>query len=180
MPMAGFLERHGIVRNAIREDLRGFMIPALLVMVGGFAVCGWDLVRDLKALENQPSGIWTGSVNNYVGLGLLICGLSVMVIAQITLFLSYSATLVIREDHQLITHGIYRIVRHPIYLGMMIGVILGIPIFTLSLDGFLVLLLMIPVILNRVRMEERLLIEEFGERYQAYKESSRRLIPFVL
>jgi protein-S-isoprenylcysteine O-methyltransferase Ste14 len=177
--MVGFLEKHGIVRNAIRQDLRYFMVPAFVVMMGGLSVCGWDLVRHLRAQESQPSGVWTGSVNNYVGLALLGSGLAIMLLAQITLFRSYSSTLVIRKDHRLITHGIYRFVRHPIYSGAMIGVIFGIPIFTASLYGFLVLLLLVPVILKRIRMEEGLLIEEFGEVYQAYRESTRALVPFV-
>ncbi len=176
---AGFLERHGIVRNAIREDFRYFMVPALVVMVGGLGVCGWDLVRYLQALENSPSSLWTGSMNNFVGLGFLIGGLTVMVVAQITLFRSYSATLVIRKDHQLITRGIYRLVRHPIYTGALMGVIFGIPVFCASLYGFLVLLLLVPVVLKRIRMEEGLLIEEFGEVYREYKKATRALVPFV-
>ena len=103
--MAGFLEKHGIVRNAIRQDLRYFMVPAFVVMMGGLSVCGWDLVRHLRAQESQASGVWTGSVNNYVGLALLGSGLAIMLLAQITLFRSYSSTLVIRKDHRLMYHG---------------------------------------------------------------------------
>ena len=38
---------------------------------------------------------------------------------------------------------------------------------------------LIPIFLNRIRMEERLLTEEFGDEYRAYKEATRKLIPFV-
>ncbi|NHZ72798.1 MAG: DUF1295 domain-containing protein, partial [Aquificales bacterium] len=88
------------------------------------------------------------------------------------------STLVIRKDHQLITHGIYRIVRHPIYLGVIM-VVIGVPIYASSLLGLLIMSALIPVFLNRIRIEERLLIDEFGDTYRAYKETTSKLIPFI-
>jgi protein-S-isoprenylcysteine O-methyltransferase Ste14 len=85
---------------------------------------------------------------------------------------------VIREDHQLITHGIYSLSRHPIYFGVLIA-IMGLPVLAQSLYGFLVLSLLIPIFLNRIRMEEELLAEEFGDAYRTYKEATKKLIPFV-
>jgi protein-S-isoprenylcysteine O-methyltransferase Ste14 len=38
---------------------------------------------------------------------------------------------------------------------------------------------LIPIVLNRIRMEERMLIEEFGDAYQAYRKATRKLIPFL-
>lgn len=149
-------------------------------MAAGMAVCGWYLVRHEQGQqEGQQSGVWAGSIENHGGLALIIGGLAVMLVAQITLWRSYSSTLVIREDHQLITHGIYRFVRHPIYLGGLTAVIFGIPVFTSSLYGFLVLIVLIPVILNRIGMEERLLIEEFGDEYRSFQKTARKLIPFI-
>ena len=102
-----------------------------------------------------------------------------MIVAQITLYRSYSATLVIRENHKLITHGIYRFVRNPIYMGGIIGVVLGIPVYCSSFYGFLIMLVLIPILLNRIRMEESLLTEEFGDEHRKYKASVRKLIPFI-
>ena len=86
--------------------------------------------------------------------------------------------MVIREDHQLVTHGIYRFTRNPIYLGLII-VITGLPVFAASMYGFLISLLLIPIILNRIRLEEELLTEEFQDAYLQYKESTKKLIPFI-
>jgi protein-S-isoprenylcysteine O-methyltransferase Ste14 len=86
--------------------------------------------------------------------------------------------LVIREDHQLITHGIYRFTRHPVYLGVIIALI-GVPVFTSSLYGLLTMSVLIPIFLNRIRMEERLLSEEFGDAHRRYKETTSKLIPFI-
>ncbi len=84
----------------------------------------------------------------------------------------------IRNKHQLITHGIYRLVRHPIYLGVIV-VALGIAVYSSSLGGFVIMCALGPIFLNRIRMEERLLIEEFGDAYRKYKETTHKLIPFI-
>jgi protein-S-isoprenylcysteine O-methyltransferase Ste14 len=66
------------------------------------------------------------------GVVFFSVGLITMVVAQATLKRSYSGTLVVRSDHQLVTHGIYRFIRHPIYLGGIMGVCIGIPMFAQS------------------------------------------------
>jgi len=101
-----------------------------------------------------------------------------MLVGQTTLWRNYSGTVLIREDHQLITHGIYRFTRNPIYLGGIMA-ITGIPVYVASLYGFLSSLVLIPIVLNRIRLEERLLTEEFQDAFVSYKETTRKLIPFI-
>ena len=101
-----------------------------------------------------------------------------MIVGQATLWRNYSGTVIIRIDHQLITHGIYRFTRNPMYLGLIM-VVTGLPVYAASMYGFLVSLLLIPIILNRIRLEEELLTEEFGDAYRTYKETTNKLIPFI-
>jgi len=170
------------VRNAVKKDILFFGIPAFTVFLLGLIVSardgngGW--ARVIRELVKDPQKLRLLSMWNIAGLTLFVVGLTIAIVAQITLWRFYSGTLVIREDHQLITHGIYRFARHPIYFGVLIG-IMGLPVITPSLYGFLVLSLLIPIILNRIRMEEELLTEEFGDAYRAYKETTRKLIPFI-
>jgi len=171
MAKRGFLERHGIVRNAIKEDVLFFALPAVLVLIAGMVVSAWDLVR-------QQGSLYILSVQSVVGLALIVIGLTIELVAQITLRRYYSSTLVIREDHQLITHGIYHFTRHPIYLGAITGCI-GVPVYASSLYGLLIMSALIPIFLNRIRMEERMLTEEFGDAYRTYKEATSKLIPFI-
>ena len=58
-------------------------------------------------------------------------------------------------------------------------VVTGIPVYVASLYGFLSSLVLIPITLNRIRLEERLLTEEFQDAFVKYKETTRKLIPFI-
>ncbi len=182
MAKRSFLSRHRIVRNAIREDLLYFAIPALLVFTAGLVVSGRDgydgLVGKIWELVMQPENLYSLSIQNIVGLVLFVVGLTVMLIAVGTLKRFYFSTLVIRQDHQLITHGVYRFTRHPIYFGVMIA-IFGAPVYASSLYGLLTLSVLIPIFNNRIRIEERMLTEEFGDAYRTYQETTSKLIPFI-
>ncbi len=182
MPKRGFLTEYRIVRNAIREDVLYFAIPALLVFTAGLVVSGRDgydgLVDKIWELVRQPENLYLLSIQNIVGLALCVIGLTTAIVAVITLRRSYASTLVIWEDHQLIIHGIYRFTRHPVYLGVIIAII-GVPVYASSLYGLLTMSALIPIFLNRIRMEERLLTEEFGDAYRTYKEATSKLIPFI-
>ena len=183
MTEPGFLARHGILRNAIRADLLQFHLPFFGVFLVALVLSarGGDLEGiwfTLWSVVKQPGSLLDLPAQKAIGLTLFVCGLSVMLVAQITLRRSYSATLVIRKGHQLIQHGIYRLVRHPIYLGGL-AAILGLPLYASSLAGLLTTVVLIPILLNRIRLEEGLLVEEFGEGYLLYRRRTRKLIPFV-
>ncbi len=113
-----------------------------------------------------------------VGALIFIVGLVITVNAQMTLKRNYSGRLRIREGHQLITHGIYKYVRHPVYTGTLLRTF-AIPIFMTSLLGFLVALMGIPLIIYRIGVEEKMLIEEFGEDYVDYTKTTWKLLPYT-
>ena len=139
--------------------------------LSGFWGTIWGLVK-------QPQNLFKFPVQSIIGMALFIIGLIIMLVGQLTLFRNYSGTVVIREDHQLITHGIYRFTRNPMYLGLIMGIV-GLPVYGASLYGFLTSLVLIPIILNRIRLEEELLTEEFQDAYQKYKKTTKKLIPFI-
>jgi protein-S-isoprenylcysteine O-methyltransferase Ste14 len=163
-------------RDSIKEDVLFFLLPAALIYVAGLLVSGWAWVKQ-GPLAGQAT-LFTPSVQSIAGLALICFGLGLLFVAAGTLRRSYSSTLVVREGHELVTHGVYRHIRHPIYLGALM-VCLGIPVYTSSLPGLLIMSLLIPLILNRIRIEERMLVEHFGKEYRAYQTATRTLIPFV-
>ncbi|MCP4600278.1 MAG: isoprenylcysteine carboxylmethyltransferase family protein [Proteobacteria bacterium] len=186
MAKKSFLKRLGIVRNAIRDDILQFAIPGMTVFIIELLFCARDGAGNslsgfwgtIWSLVKQPQNLSMFSVQSIIGLALVIIGLVIMIVGQATLWRNYSGTVIIREDHQLITHGIYRFTRNPIYLGAIM-VFTGLPVYVASLYGFLTSLVLIPIILNRIRLEEKLLTEEFQDAYQKYKETTKKLIPFI-
>jgi len=179
MPKEGFLKRHRIVRHTIREDLLFFAIPGILVLFAGMVVSSRDgfaeLIYDFLINHQEYARF---SAPNLIGFALIILGFAIAFSALFTLRHNYASTLVIRENHQLITHGIYRYVCHPIYLGVLL-VVFGVPVSVSSTSGFLILALLFPIFLIRIRLEEKLLLAEFGETYQEYKDTTCKLIPFL-
>jgi protein-S-isoprenylcysteine O-methyltransferase Ste14 len=178
-----YVGKHGIVRSAIRKDLLFFGLPALTVLVLGLIACGRDeydgMVSTLFRMFCDPEAARRLSVSKIVGLVLLTIGFAIAFTAVFTLKKFYASTLVTRIDHRLITHGIYRFVRHPIYLGVLLICVVALPVYSSSARGFLILCLLIPIVLGRIKIEERLLTEHFGDAYREYKASTRKLIPFV-
>ena len=159
------------MRNSIRKDLLIFVLPAILVYSAGFGVCVWDLVR-------RQGKLFTLSAHSLVGLALIVIGLTLTFVAAGTLRRFYSPTLRVRRDHQLITHGLYRFVRLPLYTGVGTATV-GVPVVASSLAGLLILLVLIPLVVNRIRIEENMLTAEFGDSYRAYKKATHKLIPFI-
>ena len=182
MTKNGFLKRHGIVRNAIRKDILYFALPGIIVWGIELLLCARDGLSGfwgtIWGLIKQPQNLFMFPVQSVVGLALFVVGLTIMLVGQTTLWRNYSGTVVIRVDHQLITHGIYRFTRNPMYLGLIM-VVTGLPVYAASLYGFLTSLVLIPIILNRIRLEEKLLAEEFQDAYQKYKKTTKKLIPFI-
>ena len=172
MAKRGFLARHGIVRNAIRKDIPYFFLPWLTVLCIEALFCTRDLIK-------EPQSLSSFRVEGIIGLALFIIGFVVLLVGHVTLWRNYSSFLVIHKDHQLITHGIYRFTRNPMYLGVLIFFIGGAPVYAASLYGFLTSLLLIPIFLNRTRMEERMLADYFQDSFQKYKKTTKRLIPFI-
>jgi protein-S-isoprenylcysteine O-methyltransferase Ste14 len=92
---------------------------------------------------------------------------------------NWSITLEVRENHQLITHGVYRRVRHPMYLALLIhaaGQALALPNWLAGPSYGVAMVLLFAL---RVGSEERIMIEEFGKDYQAYMATTKRLVPGV-
>lgn len=173
------LEKFKIVRSRIKKDIFYFLIPFFTVFCVEMWFCMLDELSNIREMEKYKSiNLQILSVPQMIGVILTIMGLVMLFAGYFSLRHNYSSTLVIRENHQLITHGIYRYVRHPIYLGVFL-VAFGLPVYVGSLYGFLSALVLIPIILNRIRMEEELLMEEFPSAYQKFKETSKKIIPFI-
>jgi protein-S-isoprenylcysteine O-methyltransferase Ste14 len=90
----------------------------------------------------------------------------------------FSGLVAIQPEHRLVTGGLYGVIRHPSYLGLLVSV-LGWAFAFRSGVGVAIAVLMLLVLLARIQAEERLLSETFGPEYEAYRARTWRLVPYV-
>ncbi|MHA1971925.1 MAG: methyltransferase family protein [Candidatus Hodarchaeales archaeon] len=90
-----------------------------------------------------------------------------------------SGFLVVEDDHKLIKHGIFNYVRHPIYARGILGSFGSILIFRCIFIGTIGFLYNFFVLYIRLKQEEVLMIEKFGEEYLQYMTHTKRLIPYI-
>ena len=107
-----------------------------------------------------------------------VTGLIVAIVARRTLAGNWSRAVAFKEDHELITTGLYRYVRHPIYTGILL-MILGTAVFVGTPSAGIGFLIIILGIWFKLRAEEELLTEHFPRKYPAYKKRTKALIPYV-
>lgn len=89
-----------------------------------------------------------------------------------------SATVTVKEDHELVRTGPYRFVRHPIYTGLLLGFI-GTAVARAEWRGVLAVALVFISLWRKLKLEERWMGETFGARYASYKREVRALVPFL-
>ena len=121
---------------------------------------------------------WTidGNAARWAGVVLFAAGGVLRLAPVFVLGRRFSGLVAIQEGHALVTRGVYRIIRHPSYLGLLVNA-LGWGLAFRSGIGVLLAALMIPPILARIRAEEALLLAHFGSDYAAYRARTARLIP---
>lgn len=112
-------------------------------------------------------------------LGVIIFAGAIFVFwrAHADLGLNWSPTLEIREKHELITRGVYGIIRHPMYASQFLWVIAQPLLLQNWIAGFFNLLIFIPFYFLRVKAEEQLMLDSFGETYHAYMKKTGAVFP---
>jgi len=115
----------------------------------------------------------------YLGSTFIIAGMIIRFIAIRTLGKFFTVNLAVHGNHRLIKTGLYKNIRHPSYTGSLLSFV-G---FGLSLNNWIsLIIIIIPVLItfiNRINIEERLLLKQFGSEYSEYKKSTKRLIPVI-
>jgi len=92
---------------------------------------------------------------------------------------NFSATLRITGQHSLVTSGVYRNIRHPMYTAHLLWAIAQGLLLANWLAGWAFLVLSIPLYVVRIPKEEQMMIEHFGEEYRSYMSRTGRLIPRI-
>ena len=115
-----------------------------------------------------------------LGAVTMLAGLWLFRRSHVDLGDSWSVTLELNADHRLVTNGLYRRVRHPMYSSFLVlgvGQALLVPNWIAGLSGLASVLLLIAVRLPR---EEAMMIEQFGDQYRDYRKRTGAVVPRTL
>jgi protein-S-isoprenylcysteine O-methyltransferase Ste14 len=119
-----------------------------------------------------------GDTVRWIGVALFAAGGVLRIWPVFVLGRRFSGLVAIQPGHTLVTSGIYGIIRHPSYLGLITNALGWALAFRSGVGVLLVALTLLPL-LARIRSEEALLRSEFGAKYQAYCRRTWRLIPWL-
>jgi protein-S-isoprenylcysteine O-methyltransferase Ste14 len=122
---------------------------------------------------NYSLPAWAG----WLGVVLIAGALFVFWRAHADLGLNWSPSLEIREKHELITKGIYGVIRHPMYASQWLWVIAQPLLLQNWIAGLVNLLIFIPFYLLRVQAEEQMMINKFGDQYRDYMKRTGGVLP---
>jgi len=169
--LAAFVQKRSVRRQSSISRL--FQIGIVALTVAPFYVHG----RYLGFL--RESFVTASPQIKDLGLLILVLGLAFAIWARFVLGRNWSGTVTVKENHVLMTRGPYGWVRHPIYTGILLG-LLGTALIGGTLASLLALALVTLVFWLKLRIEERFMVETFGDQYTAYRRRVKALVPYLL
>ena len=170
-----YVRKHGEEQNTLKKREEGWIskIASLLGLGGFIGVIIYVIDPDWlswAALSLPLSLRWAG-------VGIALAGFALLQWSQNTLGKNWSDTPRMIKEQSLITSGPYQFIRHPIYTAFLL--ILG-STFLISanwLIGFAWIGMTVLEVVSRIRFEESLMLEYFGEEYREYMKRTGRLLP---
>jgi protein-S-isoprenylcysteine O-methyltransferase Ste14 len=161
----------GNISPGVREDRSNRWVLIAFSVLGVLAAY-------LPAYTDR-NDFWTidGGTVRWLGVILFALGAALRLWPVYILGNRFSGLVAIQPGHALVTTGIYRLIRHPSYLGLLISSF-GWALAFRSGIGVLLAVLLVPPLIARIQAEERLLRSQFCAEYDAYRaRTSSRLIP---
>jgi protein-S-isoprenylcysteine O-methyltransferase Ste14 len=140
-----------------------FFVPMIYVVTGVPRQASYPL---------QPLAAWLGTA-------VFAAALPLFYRTHRDLGRNWSATLVIRENHSLVTRGVYRLVRHPMYSAFWMWAAAQALLLPNWVAGFAGIIGFGVLFFVRVGREEKLMVETFGDDYRRYMARTRRIIPGI-
>jgi protein-S-isoprenylcysteine O-methyltransferase Ste14 len=160
----------GNLSSGVREDRGNRWVIAAFSLIG--------LAAAYLPAWTDRNEFWTldGDALRWFGVVLFAAGGALRLWPVFVLGDRFSGLVAIQPGHRLETGGVYRVIRHPSYLGLLLSA-LGWGLAFRAGVGVLLAALLLPPLLARIGAEERLLRAQFGARYDAYRARTWRLVP---
>jgi protein-S-isoprenylcysteine O-methyltransferase Ste14 len=161
---------------SLREE--GWPIMVLLRLAGFAAwlsIVAWVINPRWMAWSAVDLPLWV----KWAGVGLAVSTVPLLYWIFSSLGKNISPTVIIRQEHDLVTHGPYRYVRHPLY---SVGLVFFIGLILMAANWFIGLMAVVGLIflVLRTPIEEAKLIERFGDEYREYMQRTGRFVPRLI
>lgn len=133
------------------------------------------IFSDWLEFANYAFPVWVG----VLGILLMLLALYIIWRAHADLNMNEPPLQEGSEGPRLVTGGIYRVLRHPIYTAMFLFAIAQALLIQNWIAGLLAALTFIPVYFIRVPREEKMMLERFGDQYREYMRHTNRILPKI-
>ena len=168
------IEARRTKKNAKRESVAGsisYRIPAVLAIL--------LLVNAHKLGVPLSTELITGGRPiSVLAVALSLSGLAICIWSRVTLGRNWSSVVAVKNEHELIQSGPYCLVRHPIYLGMIMMFLANV-LLSGRLGGILGVICLVVSFYVKLLREETVMLAEFPGQYPDYCRRVKRLIPFI-
>ena len=162
-------------RGAERVTSRRQMYYAIPVVLGFTLLLSSRLEIEWLNLRFVPRS----APVQVAGLAITVAGMAFAVWARIHLGRNWSSAPMIKEQHELIRSGPYRLVRHPIYTGLLLAAA-GSFLVNGKVRGMVGVVLICLGFLIKCRIEEQFMLRTFGSQYDDYRRTTGAIFPRVL
>jgi protein-S-isoprenylcysteine O-methyltransferase Ste14 len=153
--------------DALERILMAIVIPGALLLPVVYLFTPWLAFADYHL---PPFAPWLGTV-------VMIAALWLFWRSHADLGQNWSVALEVREGHQLIKHGVYGSVRHPMYASIWLWCLAQGLLLENWLAGWYALLAFALMYFVRTPREEQMMCDSFGEEYRDYMRQTGRLLP---
>ncbi len=153
--------------------------PALQIANSALLVIGFIFALSSRLAGLSMPAVPQTPLPGWLGLALDLAGDAFAVWARLELGRNWSGmAATVQEGHELVQTGPYALVRHPIYTGILLA-LLGTVLTDATVAGLAGLAAVTAAIAVRIHIEEGLMSQKFGAAHEAYRQRTKKLIPFV-
>jgi protein-S-isoprenylcysteine O-methyltransferase Ste14 len=160
-------------KKTVRSKSGNWFVSRLILVVL------FSIAFKVPTLKTFFSGrlLSSSEISNVTGVVFCALGLAFAVWARVHLGRNWGLPMTMREEPELVTGGPYRLVRHPIYSGILLAVLGTSMLGTRA--WLLVFVFIIAYFIYCAVTEERLMVKQFPEQYPEYKKRSKMIIPYI-
>jgi protein-S-isoprenylcysteine O-methyltransferase Ste14 len=157
--------------DALERSLVGLLFMGVFFVPAVYSLTPWLDRADYRL----PRG--AGGRAGGIGVAVMVAAVWTFWRSHADLERNSSPSLQLREGHKLVTRGVYRYVRHPMYTSQWLWGVAQALLLQNWIAGWAGLAAFLPLYLSRVPREEKMMLERFGEEYREYAARTGRVIP---